>query len=136
MQMCTQYYYCLLSLFNSVIPDILFPTANYQYITNQFVDIIFECNATGIPAPNIQFFLGDTVLNSQFNERYSLPDAMMETVVISGRGDLVFLVTQQLLINTALDADSNNYSCVATNQNIRQPNDSVGFELIIRGECV
>ena len=101
------------------------------------MDIIFECNATGIPAPNIQFFLGDTVLNSQFNERYSLPDAMMETVDISGRGDLgVFLVTQQLLIKTALDADSNNYSCVATNQNIRQPNDSVGFELIVRGECV
>ena len=133
--MCTQYYSCLLSLFNSVIPDILFPTVNYQYITNQFMDIIFQCNATGIPAPNIQFFLGDTMLNSQFNERYSLPDAMMETVE-SGRGDLVFLVTQQLLINTALDADSNNYSCVATNQNIRQPNDSVEFELIVRGECV
>ena len=126
---------CILStsLFSSVIPNIAFPPADYQYITNQFMEVIFECNATGIPPPSIQFLLGNTSLDSLFSDRFSLMDPVMETIDISGSGDLVYLVTRQLSISPALDADSNNYSCVATNDNQQQPSDSIEFELIVRG---
>ena len=100
------------------------------------MEVIFECNATGIPAPEIQFFLGDSLLDSNFNERFSLLDPTMETIDISASasGEIVYLVTRQLSINTTLDADSNNYSCVASNTNVRQPVDSVEFELVVRGK--
>ena len=92
---------------------------------------IMECNATGIPAPTIQFYLGDILLDSQFDERYSLQDPVNDTTDISGSEDIVYLATRQLIINSTLDEDSNNYSCVATNQ---VANDTVGFELIVWGE--
>ena len=100
------------------------------------MEVNFECNATGIPAPEIQFFLGNSLLDSNFNERFSLLDPTMETIDISdsGSGELVYLVTRQLSINNTLDADSNNYSCVASNANVRQPVDSVEFELVVRGK--
>ena len=58
----------------------------------------------------------------------------METIDIPRSGESVYLVTRQLSISPALDADSNNYSCVATNDNQRQPSDSIEFELIVRGK--
>ena len=63
-------------------------------------------------------------------------DPVTETIDISGSGDLVSLVTRQLSVSPVLDADSNNYSCEATNENQQQPNVSVEFELIVRGECI
>ena len=123
--------------FHSVIPDIVFPprTPHFVYETNQFMDTVFQCHATGIPAPTIQFFLGDTLLDEQYNERFSFPEPMIQTIDISGSGDLVFLVLQNLSISSTLDSDSNNYSCIAMNENVRQPNNSVEFELIVRGKC-
>ena len=100
------------------------------------MDIVFQCHATGIPAPTIQFFLGDTLLDDEYSERVSLPEPMIQTIDISGSGDLVFLVLQNLSISSTLDSDSNNYGCAAINENVRQPNDSVEFELIVRGKCI
>ena len=95
------------------------------------MDTVLECSATGIPAPAVQFYLGDTLLDSQFNERYSLQPPVIGSTDISGGGDIVSLVTRQLWISPTLDEDSNSYSCVATNIN---GNDSVVFELIVWGE--
>ena len=123
--------------FHSVIPNIVFPPQNFHFVyeTNQFMEIVFQCHATGIPAPTIQFFLGDTLLDDQYSERFSLPEPIIRTTDISISGDVVFLVLQNLSISSVLDSDSNNYSCVAMNENVRQPNDSVEFELIVRGKC-
>ena len=116
--------------FHSVIPDISFPPPNYEYEINQFMAVTFLCIAIGIPPPDIQFFINDTLLDSQFNDHFSLMDPTTETMDITGRGD-VHLVMRQLLINPALDEDSNNYTCLATNVN---GNDSVEFELVVKGE--
>ena len=97
------------------------------------MDTILECSATGIPAPAVQFYLGDTLLDSKFNERYSLQPPVTGITDISGGGDIVSLVTRQLRISSTLDEDSNSYSCVATNTN---GNDSVEFELIVWGEHI
>ena len=118
------------SFFNSVIPDITFPPLNYQYEINQFMAVTFMCIAIGIPPPDVQFFLNDTLLDSQFNDRFSLMNPTTETVDITDRGD-VNLVMRRLLIDPALDEDSNNYTCVATNDN---GNDSIEFELVVWGE--
>ena len=113
--------------FHSVIPDISFPPPNYEYEINQFMAVTFLCTAVGIPPPDVQFFLNDTLLDSQFNDRFSLMNPTTETV---DRGD-VNLVMRQLLIDPALDEDSNNYTCVATNDN---GNDSIEFELVVWGK--
>ena len=89
----------------------------------------FECNATGIPAPTIHFFLNGSPLES--NDNFFIMGPVNEIIDISGEGDLVHLVTRTLLISPTLDADSNNYSCVAINDN---GTDSVVFELVVFGK--
>jgi hypothetical protein len=115
--------------FDTVVPEIDFPPEDYEYTTIQFMDTVFECNATGIPAPTIQFFLDGSLLES--NETFSILDPVNEVIDVSGEGDLVHLVTRRLLISPTLDGDSNNYTCVATNDN---GTDSVEFELVVFGK--
>ena len=93
------------------------------------METLFECNATGIPAPDIEFFLNGSRLES--NENFSLLDPVTEDIDLTGDGDVVQLVTGRLRISRTLDGNSNNYSCVATNINGR---DSVEFELIVWGK--
>ena len=112
-----------------MIPEIDFPPEDYEYDTIQFMETVFECNATGIPAPGIQFFLNGSPLES--NETFSILDPVIDTIDISGGGDLVYLVTRRLRINPTLDGDSNIYVCVAINDN---GTDSVGFDLIVWGK--
>ena len=122
--MCRCNYY-----FNTVVPEIVFPPEDYEYTTIQFMETVFECNATGIPAPTIQFFLDGSLLES--NETFSILDPVNEVIDVSGEGDLVHLVTRRLIVSPTLDGDSNNYTCVATNDN---GTDSVEFELIVFGK--
>ena len=93
------------------------------------METLFECNATGIPAPGIEFFLNGSRLES--NENFSLLDPVTEDIDLTDDGDVVQLVTGRLSISRTLDGNSNNYSCVATNIN---GSDSVEFELIVWGK--
>ena len=117
--------------FHSVIPDISFPPPNYEYEINQFMAVTFMCIAIGIPPPDIQFVINDTLLDLQFNDHFSLMDPTTETMDITDRRDYVSVVMRQLLLNPVHDEDSNNYTCLATNVN---GNDSVEFELVVKGE--
>ena len=120
-----------MTISNTVVPEIVFPSEGYRYATIQFMDILLECNATGIPAPDVKFFLDSSLLES--NESISILDPVNEIIDTTGNGDLVHLVTRRLLISPALDGDSNNYTCVATNAN---GTDSVVFELIVWGKPI
>ena len=115
-----------------MIPVIVSPHDGFQYIVNEGMPSTFVCIAMGIPPPEIGFYLGNLELNSTFNPQIALADPETETVNISGES--VYQVTQELTFSTTLDMDSNNYTCVAANENVRQPTDSVVFELIVRGK--
>ena len=115
-----------------VIPVIVSPSDGFQYIVNEGMPATFVCIATGIPPPEIKFYLGNLELNSTFDPRIALADPVTETVNISGES--VYQVTQELTFSTTLDMDSDNYTCVAANENVRQPTDTVVFELIVRGK--
>ena len=74
-----------------VIPVIDFPPDDFQYIVNEGMPATFACIATGIPPPEIVFYLGNVELNSTFSPRIALTDPVTETVNISG--EAVYQVT-------------------------------------------
>ena len=71
------------------IPRIITPMKNFTYIANEVNSIIFECSASGIPAPTISWFriiqtMSTMLVNStqsliaspQVNSTYKLPDGI------------------------------------------------------------
>ena len=92
------------------------------------------CNATGLPLPEIDFYIGDILLNSTVIPFISITDPINDSY--ANDNITVYLATRSLVITNTSDEDSNNYTCVATNINRIQPSVSVQFELIVNGEHV
>ena len=101
------------------------------YVVNETFQVIFICNATGIPAPDIQWLRGseihDPAVNSTLAQRLQL-----STPTVDEPDRSVSTVTRMLTISNTMESDADMYSCVATN------NASIGraqeeFSLFVQG---
>ena len=97
---------------------------------NQFDAVIFECRATGIPTPYINWYRNGNLLNELFDSRISLSD--LDTTQPATSND-VYEVVRILTFNYTRDNDTDTYTCVAGNGNARMPNVTQNFELFVRG---
>ena len=112
---------------STVVPEIIF-TENYT--VNQFEEVTFECRATGIPAPYINWYRNGDLLNEDFDSRISLSDPAVTPPATSND---VYEVYRNLTFNYTRDDDTDTYTCVASNGNARMPNMTQDFELFVRG---
>ena len=112
---------------STVVPEIIFTE---DYTVNQFDEVVFECNATGIPAPYINWYRNGIRLNAASDPRISLSDPVMTPPATSND---VYEVSRTLTFNYTRDDDTGTYLCVAGNENARMPNVTQDFELFVRG---
>ena len=112
---------------STVVPEIIFTE---DYIVNQFEEVTFECRATGIPAPYINWYRNGVLLNEAFDSRISLSDPVVTQPATSND---VYEVYRNLTFNSTRDNDTDTYTCVASNGNARMPNVTQDFELFVRG---
>ena len=110
-----------------MVPQITFIQ---NYTVNRFQSAIFECRATGIPAPSIDWYRNGDLLNEAFDSRISLSEPMMTEPATSND---VYEVVRTLTFNSTRDNDTDTYTCVAGNGNVRMPNVTQDFELFVRG---
>ena len=105
------------------------------YTVNEFNPVIFECNATGIPAPTINWFRDSSLLNSVYDSRITLSDHSDPIAYPTPDGNIL-LVTRTLTLNDAMDDDSDTYTCRATNGIAVSPSVAQNFDLFVRGNFI
>ena len=98
---------------------------------NQFDPVVFECNATGIPPPFIEWYRNGVLLNAAFDPRISLS---IPIVIPPVTRDSVFNVYRTLTLSTTTDDDTGTYTCLAGNGIVQMPNVTQNFELLVRGK--
>ena len=117
---------------SAVIPEIIFPTDSFAgYIVNVTDAVIFECTATGIPPPTIQWFRDGVLLSS--GVMLSEPSQTLVSATM-GTG-MIYQVERTLNFTTAAN-DTGTYTCEASNINLMQPTVAQNFELFVQGELV
>ena len=123
-------YHDVLTLFSlTVIPRIIFPNDSFLgYIVNVTDPVTFECTATGIPPPSIQWFRDGVLLSS--GVVLSEPSQTMVPAPV-GTG-MIYQVERTLtFVTTASDTDT--YTCEASNINVVQPTAVQDFTLFVQG---
>ena len=90
---------------------------------------MFQCTATGIPAPEISWYRNGTVF---IDARVTLSEASVSMFATDG-GD-VYQVNRTLTLDSAMDSDSGQYTCVADNGNAVQPSVSQEFEVFVKSK--
>ena len=108
------------------------PVENFTYTANETNAIIFECSASGIPAPTISWFrVNQSMPTILTNDTRSLiaPPQVTTYELPGGRGT-ASLVTSTLTIPATQDEDSGRYACQAVND---FGNETREFELIVQG---
>ena len=101
---------------------------NFTLTVNETEVALFECTATGIPAPTISWYRSGTELGG--DSRITLSNHTAPTLV-QGDGGMVYSVFRTLMLADTRDDDSDNYTCVADNI---VGNDSQEFELVVQSE--
>ena len=114
----------VLPVVTSVYPEVELT----NYTVNETDSIIFECTATGIPAPEIDFDCGNITARVDVRES-SLP---LEVTRSQDR-ETVYQVTRTAIINKTMDSDSGVYMCVANND---VGMDQESFELTVQGDVI
>ena len=129
---------------STVIPEVVFPNGSFTgYVVNVTDPVTFECNATGIPPPTIQWFRGDMLLrphrDSEGNGeiRVSAGDSRLVSselsqVLIPTAVGNIYQVGHTLTFNTTAN-DTDTYSCMASNTNEGQPTATQDFTLFVQG---
>ena len=116
------------------MPQLITPVENFVYTVNETNPVIFECSASGIPAPTISWFRVvlnvSTVLVENSHILISMPQVDNTYELPGGRGT-AFLVTSTLTMPATQDEDSGQYACQAVNE---FGNETREFELIVQGE--
>ena len=133
---------CHLIFSYTVGAQIDFPVEGQQLRANMTEDFFMTCSASGIPSPSIFFFRGNESLNDtngqsgmgmDFTSRVQLGEISMPVLMDDG----TLLVTRSLTLTNAVDEDSGNLTCQATNTIIELNEtrmDMVMFELIVQGK--
>ena len=118
----------------TVPPNITFPDDNFTYFVNESDPVTFECTATGIPPPSINWYKNGTLLNSSYDVRITIPDTGVDgtATIMTPRGsDVMPMVMRTLTLDNTTDGDSGTYTCVAENSVTSVSQD---FELFVNGE--
>ena len=114
----------------TVIPEIIFPNDSFAgYVVNVTDPVTFECIATGIPPPTIQWFRDGVLLSSGVmlsEPSQTLVSAPMDT-------GMIYQVERTLTFTTTA-SDTDTYSCKASNTNMVQPTVAQNFTLFVQGE--
>ena len=128
-----------------MIPEIIFPSNSFTgYVINVTDSVTFECTATGIPPPTIQWLRGGMLLTpegelgsgqslvstGELNSRLMLgePSQMM----IPTPAGNIYQVERNLTFNTN-GSDTDTYTCMASNINAVQPIATQNFTLFVQG---
>jgi len=128
-----------------VIPEIIFPNDSFTgYVINVTDTVTFECIATGIPPPTIQWFRGGMLLTpegmlgngqslvstGELNSRLTLGEpSQMMIPTPAGR---IYRVERTLTFSTN-GSDTDTYTCMASNINAVQPIATQNFTLFVQG---
>ena len=134
LHMHCNHYTCM----HAVPPMITMPDSGQRLVVNQTNSAIFDCSATGIPTPLIQWYRGDLLLNGTgpgINARVNV----MNSASIS-LGELG-TVMSTLTISDTIGNDSANYTCVATNEltnftEILEERSDEIIELFVQGKYI
>ena len=110
------------------MPIITSPTDGFTLTVNETEVALFECTATGIPAPTISWYRSGTELSGE--SRIILSNHTAPSLV-HGHGGMVYSVSRTLMLADTRDDDSDTYTCVADNI---VGNDSQEFELVVQSE--
>ncbi len=102
-----------------------------SYTVNEMDSVVFECTATGIPAPDVVFDFGLIESRVIVNDSSTVVE-----ITRSEDEETVFQVTITAFINSTVDSDSGVYWCNASNNVSGDPNTVNGsFDLIVQGTC-
>ncbi len=117
-----------------VVPEITFPNDSTIYRINQSFPVTFECSATGIPTPYINWLLNGLRLEDlpAYSSRISFSDFSQPLEVETENGT-IYSVERTLTLSDTVDEDSGTYTCEAFNNNARTLNVTQDFELFVRG---
>ena len=120
---------------NLVPPIIVTPTGNALEINEGLDQILINCTATGIPAPNITWRDPSGVdLPNASNDRVLIQDHSEPKMFTEDGVNFVYSITRLLQINDTNDSDSGVYTCVADNGAVKVANNTV--TVFVRGKCV
>ena len=84
-----------------------------RLVVNQTNPATFDCSATGIPTPLIQWYQGNLLLNGTGMDINSRVD--LTSTVNDGYLGEIGTVMSTLTISNTMSNDSGTYTCVATN---------------------
>ena len=114
----------------TVIPEIIFPNDSFAgYVVNVTDPVTFECIATGIPPPTIQWFRDGVLLSS--GVMLSEPSQTMVSAPM-GTG-MIYQVERTLVFTTAAN-DTGTYTCEASNINEVQPTATQNYTIFVQSE--
>ena len=99
-----------------------------HYIANVSSMVTFRCMAVGVPPPDIQWYKGETLINSTIDMRVEINDAD----VTAPERELATVTRALFLSNTNTNDSRNDYTCRASNI-ARTGIDFRNFELFVQG---
>ena len=121
---------CSICVSLAVIPKIIFPNDSFAgYVVNVTNSVTFECTATGIPPPTIQWFRDGVLLSS--GVMLSEPS---QTLVPAPMGTGMIYQVEQTLTFTTASNNTDTYTCEASNINEVEPTVTQNFTLFVQGE--
>ena len=113
-----------------MIPEIIFPNDSFAgYVVNVTDPVTFECTATGIPPPTIQWSRDGVLLSSGV-----ILSEPSQTLVSAPMGTGMIYQVERTLTFTTTASDTDTYTCEASNINMVQPTVAQNFTLFVQGE--
>ena len=120
----------------SVFSEVQFLVPSPLLTVNQSDSATFMCNTTGVPAPVINWFVGDQRLSHVLLSRVNITETEAREYP-TPNGD-VFAVTSVLTIEPIMGNDSGTYTCNASNTvgaSMMPASDEESTELYVQGRA-